>query len=66
MSNSKYKAGRKIESIADFSTCESSLFKWHYMTKHRAFLMSLQYRVLENIINSGSLFIAELKDEEDK
>lgn len=62
-SESKYKAGRKIESIADFSTCESVYYKCHNMTKHRAFLMSMQYRALVNIINNGYLYTAELKDE---
>ena len=65
MSKPKYKIGRQIESIADFSTCESTFFKWHGMTKHRAFLISLQYRVLENIIKHGDLYTAELKGEDD-
>ena len=63
MSKPKYKLGKQIKTIRDFSNSTSMYFKVHfgdgYKTKHRAFLISWQYRTLETFINSGRVFEAE-------
>jgi hypothetical protein len=64
MTKAKYKAGRQICSIADFSKTYAVWFKWHGKTTHRSVLMSLQYRTLLNTIINGWLFEAELTEGE--
>lgn len=62
MSKPKYKQGKQIHSISEFETCESHWYKWNGKTRHREVLISLQYRTLLNMINSGRLYTAELID----
>ncbi len=63
MSKAKYKEGMRIISITDFELCENNFYKWHGRTVHKAFLESLQYRVLRMAIMQGSLYRAERKEE---
>lgn len=68
MSKPKYKMGRRIKSVADFSrTC----WPWFIVefgntikTLNRSFLISWQYRTLENFINLGRVYVAEPIKEE--
>ena len=60
MSKAKYKQGKRICSISEFDTCESLWYKWNGITRHRAVLISLQYRTLLNTIMSGRLYTSEL------
>ena len=62
MTKPKYKKGRRIQSVADFSrTC----WLWFIVefgntkkTLHRSFLISWQYRTLEQFVNAGRVFVA--------
>ena len=51
MSKPKYKQGKQIGSVADFEKSECLYFKVKFgnkiQTKHRAFLISWQYRTLK-------------------
>ena len=62
MSKSKYKQGKQICSIADFEKSECLYFKVKFgnkiQTKHRAFLISWQYRTLKMFIDRGWVFEA--------
>ena len=53
-----------IRTVAEFSNSESTfyvvLFGFQEKTKHRAFLISWQYRTLEKFINDGCVYEAEL------
>ena len=69
MSKARYKQGKQICSISEFDTCESLWYKWNGKTRHRAVLISLQYRTLLNTIRNGRLYTAELvepQESEDK
>lgn len=62
----KYKRGRIVRSIADFSTCKAEMFwiaQGNYF-RHKSWLMSWQYHYLETMINRGGIFIAERIEEE--
>ena len=59
----KYKVGKRIETISDFDHCESLWYKWNGRTTHRSVLMSLQYRTLLQTIINGRLYTAERKEE---
>jgi len=62
MTKPKYKKGRRIQSVADFSrTC----WPWFIVefgntkkTLNRGFLISWQYRTLEQFVNAGRVFVA--------
>lgn len=68
MSKPKYKKGRRIKSIADFSKTSSLWFivtAWKKnKTLHRSFLISWKYRTLETFINRGWVYVAEPIQEE--
>lgn len=59
MSKAKYKKGEQITDISEFAACDGEWYKWRDKTVHRAFLISLQYRVLDNAIKGGIIFRAE-------
>ncbi len=63
LSKPKYRLGKQIKTIADFSNSKCTYFKVYfgngYKTKHRAFLISWQYRTLETFINRGHVFETE-------
>lgn len=59
MSKPKYKQGKQIRSVSEFSNCKCLWYKWNGKTVHRAFLVSLQYRVLESVIECGRLYATE-------
>lgn len=63
-----YEPSIQIRSISDFDLCGSEWYIWNGKTTHRAVLISLQYRVLENAINSGRIWMAKRKgnDEEEE
>lgn len=65
MSKKKYKKGKQIRSIAEFEQSSCEFFIWNYATRHRAVLVSLQYRTLKGIINHGCLYEAKKIEEED-
>lgn len=62
MSKPKYKQGKQICSMADFEKSECTYFKVKFgnkiQTKHRAFLISWQYRTLKMFIDRGLVFEA--------
>ena len=62
MSKQKYRQGKQINSIAEFSESESKFFIVYFgfkpSTKHREFLISWQYRLLERFVNNGKIFEA--------
>ena len=62
MSKPKYKQGKQICSMADFEKSECLYFKVKFgnkiQTKHRAFLISWQYRTLKMFIDRGWVFEA--------
>lgn len=68
MSKPKYKQGKMIRSIADFAKSKSKWFKVYFgnepKTRHRSFLISWQYRVLENFINAHWIYEADLIQKE--
>lgn len=63
MSKPKYKQGKLIKTVADFSKSNSMWFKVNFGNKpktvHRSFLISWQYRLLEKFINHGRVFEAD-------
>jgi hypothetical protein len=64
MAKKKYKRGKKIESISDFEKSKCDYFIVYFgctnpQTKHRAFLISWQYRTLLGFIENGFVFEAE-------
>lgn len=63
MSKAKYRKGKKICSVSEFDTCESNWYKFNGKTTHRAFLISLQYRTLSDIIKCGRLYVADFINE---
>ena len=65
MSKRKYKKGKQISSIAEFEESSCEFFIWNNATRHRAVLVSLQYRTLKGIINRGFLYEAKKIEEED-
>lgn len=62
----KYKRGRIVRSIADFSTCKAEMFwiEQGHIVRHRSWLISWQYHYLEMMIKRGYIFIAERIEEE--
>lgn len=69
MSKRQYKRGARIESVADFEQSTSQYYIVYFgstnpQTKHRAFLISWQYRVLQGFISRGWVFEADKMDEE--
>lgn len=66
MSRRKYERGRQICSVSDFERSESSwyivLFGNNARTRHRGFLISLQYRTLENFIKRGAVYEARARE----
>ena len=65
MSKRMYEPSVQIGSMSEFAQCGSEWFIWHGKTTHRAVLISLQYRVLENAINNGYVWTAKRKEAED-
>ena len=65
MTKPKYKQGARINSVAEFEACKSQLYKWNGKTLHKQFLMSWQYRSINEVIKRGKLFIADRIEEED-
>ena len=64
MSKKKYKRGKKIESMSDFEKSKCDYFIVYFgctnpQTKHRAFLISWQYRTLLSFIEKGLVFETE-------
>lgn len=63
MSKPKYEIGKQIHSISDFDKSNSKWFKIKFgnsfKTVHKSFVISLQYRVLEQYINKGNVFEAK-------
>lgn len=63
MSKPKYKQGKQIKTVADFSKSNNTWFKVNFgnrqKTLHRSFLISWQYRTLELFINRGSVYEAD-------
>lgn len=61
--SSKYKKGKKIESVGDFEKSHSLWYKVIFganeRTKHRGFLESWQYHTLDMFIRSGWVYEAE-------
>ena len=66
MSKARYEYGKQIISITQFEASKSQWFKWRGKTTHRSWLISLQYRTLKSIIDSGVLYEAKLKTKEDE
>lgn len=66
MSKSKYKYGKRIESISDFDSCPSLFYKWNGKTTHRSVLISLQYRTLLNAIIDGRVYVAEKEEDNEQ
>lgn len=64
MSKARYERGEQIISITQFEASKSEWFKWRDKTTHRAWLISLQYRTLKNVIDGGFLYEAKLKTKE--
>lgn len=66
MSRRKYERGRQICSVSDFERSGSDwfivMFGADQRTRHRAFLISLQYRTLENFIKRGAVFEARARE----
>ena len=67
MTAKKYKQGKQFLTISDFDQSDK---QWYIIrfgsevrTRHRAFLMSLQYRTLLNFIINGHVYEAERKEE---
>ena len=64
MTPRQYRKGRMIRTVTEFSKSGSTFyivrFGFQEMTKHRAFLISWQYRTLEKFINDGCVYEAEL------
>lgn len=69
MSERKYKRGRQICSMADFAQSESNFFIVYFgctnpQTKHKSFLISWPYRIVDNFIQRGWIFEADKIEEE--
>jgi hypothetical protein len=65
----KYKRGKLIESMADFEKSDKDFFIVYFgctnpKTRHKAFLISWQYRVLKDFIDKGWVFEADLINKE--
>lgn len=66
----KYKCGKQIRTVADFEKSKSKYYKVEFggknvRTIHMAFLISWQYQMLRNFIQSGRIWEAEPTDEND-
>ena len=65
----KYKRGKMIESVADFEKSTATFYKVRFgneeRTRHRGFLISWQYHLLKNFIDSRRIFEAVPTDEYD-
>lgn len=63
MSKPKYRRGKLIHNMAEFERYKGDFFiVWfgnQHKTLHRAFLVSWQYRTLENAIKTGRVNTAE-------
>lgn len=59
----KYKTGKQIQTVADFenSKCDYFVVTFGNRTapRHRAFLISWQYRTLKNFIDRGWIYEAD-------
>lgn len=64
MSKARYERGEQIITITQFEASKSQWFKWRDKTTHRSWLISLQYRTLKSVIDSGTLYEAKLKTKE--
>lgn len=62
----KYKKGKRIDTISEFDQCESLWYKWHGRTTNRSVLTSLQYRKLWLDIINGYVYTAERIEEIEK
>lgn len=66
MSAKKYKQGKRINTISEFDQSEKMYYIVHFgsevRTRHRAFLISWQYRTLLNFIINGRVYEAEEKE----
>ena len=69
MSAKKYKQGKRINTIAEFDQSEKMYYIVHFgstvRTRHRSFLMSLQYRTLWKFIFNGMIYEAERVEEDE-
>lgn len=63
MSKPKFKRGRKIESVSDFSRTSCQWFIVNFgrrqKTLHRSFIVSWQYYTLETFIKIGMVYVAD-------
>lgn len=61
----KYKAGKRIKSVAEYENARKTerFFMMNGKPKHIGFLESMQYRTLAFTIYGGRLNYAELSDE---
>ena len=63
MAKPKYKRGRQIRSVADFSITKSQWYIVNFgsrqKTLHRSFVVSWQYHTLETFINIGMVYVAD-------
>ena len=64
MSKPKYEKGKQIRSVSQFAKSNNIWFKVNFgngefRTVHKSFVISLQYRVLEQYINKGNVFEAK-------
>ena len=62
MSKARYEQGEPVKSIEEFASRNCMWFKWHGKTVHREVLASLQYRVLDNLIRHGHIYLAKEKE----
>ena len=62
MSKRKYRAQYQIDSVTEFDECPNTFFIVQFgetrKTLHRSFLISWQYRTLENFIKQGRICAA--------
>ena len=68
MSRRKYFPIYRIHNMAEFETAINGKnpvewFTWRGKTTHYSVLISLQYRVLQNAIYNGDIWIAKKKEE---
>ena len=65
----KYKRGKMIKSVSDFEKSTATWYRVRFgneeRTRHRGFLISWQYQLLERFIKNGSIFEAIPTDEYD-
>lgn len=66
MTKPKYKQGKQIRSISEFSKSKCVWFKWNGKTRHRSVLESLQYSILDKSIKCGRIYTAESNEPQEK